>query len=611
MPPPPQAPRAPEAPAEGASDADSVPAPESSGTTGESYDGVTFAAFQYGEQPEAVDLTVVPGPGGTRLVWPAADGAGFYRVVFSDAEVPYSPDDAEELTVTDGTDALDRVEPSAAVRYYQVWFYRGEDIYRARLEQPTVHATGTLINAVVDPSVTVDGPQVIAGWRVLPGTRRVHVNRALPREAARGIGRPEFRILGGSTNLSGFVDTGVEPGSSYVYQFRTEVEVHGTTMLSDPVTRRVEVPFALQPVTDLSVQLHEEGHQPTFDLRWTAPKGGEARIFRTERPPMAGLTDRAISLGALDDAARLDADSWINRPVEDAGDGTVVMPGVPWPESWTRAYFTVVVVHGDEAFVGNTVNQVRTRPVTYPRVAERVGRKVVTFHWPEGADVVRAYVGGTGSTFDEVRDQTPAAEIDLDEYRHLGGMQLPGDGYLQDGATLHLVASMFDQGRSIDSSPVAVEVEPLLILGYRVQVKKSFLGRPTATVWPFARLGDFPQQMGFVLVYNRDHLPLTRHDGTPLSVVPDGDEGQAQPTPTFLAPALPSEANLASGYAWRVHQDTWDRTVDGGYLRVFVDLDPAWLRRVALVDPPMEELYLGAPTGGTGGTGWFGRGRRG
>lgn len=559
--------------------------------TVEVHENITFAAYRYADQDEPLPLRIDPIVGEeVRLAWEPADRTSFYRVVYSDREWPFSPDADEELVVTSGASHVSRLPFETAVRYYQVWRYEGEDIYEARIQQPTLHAQGYFIVGVREPRIGPDGSQIIAHWKSLPGTSRVQINRVVRKDIRNGLRDARSQILGGYSNLSGFVDAEVESGQRYVYQFRSEVEVDGVTQLSDPVTHEVEVPFVLTPVTDLRFTLHDGAGDPTFDLEWTPPVAGEVRIYRSVAAPVAGLRKEAIPLRALSEDAKLKDEDWINRPVQIGADGTVIMNGVPWPKGWTRAYFTAVVVDGDQAFVGNTVHGVRVPPLTRAKVTERVGVKLVHFHWPAGVDVVQAFVSQNSDDTPQ-EGQKPYLEIDEKTYRDNGGLHVRGDGNLRYGGIIQLVAISFSEGRRVASIPVAVPVDPLLVIGYDITVRRNLRGQSSAQVSVFAYHEQVRQAIPFVLVHNPERLPLTAQDGTVLPVQPL-DLETAQPAAQFAPPELPLPDSGQQVPTWTVEQSAWNTHVRSGYLRAFVAVPPEHLRSVALIDPPITKLTV-------------------
>lgn len=559
----------------------------------QTYEGITFAAYRYADQIEPDELLVEPViDDEVRISWSPAQEPSFYRLVFSDREWPFSPDSAEELAVTSADSFVSRRPFNAAVRYFQVWRYSGDDIYEARIRQPQLHAQGHFIVGVRGGQITPDGNQIIARWNALPGTNRVNVNRVLRKDIASGLKDSRSQILSEFTNLTGFVDSDVDTGQRYVYQVRSEVDVDSMTQLSAPDTFEVDVPFALEPVLDLNFTLHDGTGHPTFDLEWTPPRGGEVRIYRSDMAPVAGLRKAAVPLRALEHDAKLREEDWINRPVQFGSNGSVIMNGVPWPEGWTRAYFTAVVVHEDEAFVGNTVHGVRVPPVEDVQVTERVGVKLVHFHWPQGVDVVQAFVGQK-SDGPPPEGTTPYAEIDEKTYRDSGGLHIRGDGNLRYGGVVYLTAISFSEGRRVSSISQSVEIDPLLIIGYDISLRTSIRGKGNAQISVFAHHEEIRQSVPFVLVHNSERLPLTAQDGTVLPVRPvdaDSDASSAQ----FAPPELLLRGARDQAPQWLVDQNVWDSKVQGGYLRVFVAVPPDALKQVALLDPPVKSLTVNA-----------------
>ncbi|MYM20130.1 hypothetical protein GSY69_09160 [Brevibacterium sp. 5221] len=546
--------------------------------------GLRFALFRFDEQPEPAPLTVRALPEGRRLGWEPAAAPAVYRVVTADGTRPYSPDDADELVVTAGTAALDDARPRAAVRYYQVWRYEGADLDAVRTAQPVLHAQGRWIVGVQTPHIAVDVQSVVARWQVLPGTVRVHVHRARPSEASHGLSDPRYRVSTQSPNLTGFADSAAHPGERYVYMVLAEVEADGASVLSEAYTATVDIPIRLQPVTDLSFTLHP-GRVPTFDLRWSAPEFGRVEVFRTAQPPAAGLGEEPVPISVLSSQGGLTPEDLLSFPVSAGEDGTQLMAGVTWPHGWTRAYFTPVVFSGDEAFVGTTVHGVSVGMVEDARMNERVGRKLISFAWPEGADVVRLYRTRADGDAAAALQTSPLVEVDHSKYRSNGAIVLD-DVVERDGARYFLVSGLFSGGAFVQSEPVELDCPPLMILGYEIahaaDQDGTWRGYVRVHSWGSTEHGGVP----FVVVYNRERLPLHSNDGTPLPVY----DQAGQPGGRFQPEFLPAKSEVASAPMWSFTMGSYGQSI--GYIRVFADVAPEQLRRIALLDPAAVMLDL-------------------
>ena len=200
-----------------------------------------------------------------------ADTAVIYRVVSEEDDPPYSPDRAHLVAGTTATSATDERPPGAAVRHYQVWVNTGPAPGQALAAQPVKHAQAVLVSPVRDFLIREDGGQVIGRWNVASAVSDVFMYRIPAEEAGReGL---QHRILTGSDNRGGFVDTEALRGQRYVYRVRCAVTVDGVMRLSEATEATVEVSAVLAPVPDLSMgAVGPDGS--VFELTWTPPRSG-------------------------------------------------------------------------------------------------------------------------------------------------------------------------------------------------------------------------------------------------------------------------------------------------------------------------------------------------
>ncbi|MDO5051566.1 MAG: hypothetical protein Q4E05_01585 [Pseudoclavibacter sp.] len=561
-----------------------------------SVDPEGFAPYEYGsgdERPKRVHASIRDGV--VQLSWPAADpeqpGGEFVvdRLVAGDEYAPYSPDASRVVAVTRGQAAVDELPFSHAVRHYQLWRNRGDSEADAKRRQPVLSAQAAIVAPVLEMDLREDEGRVIGQWRVLPGTTRVQVFRIPVQKAAGASGDPLYRILADEANLGGFVDTEADRGQRYLYQVFAEAELDGVSRLSAPISNELLVSAVHEPVRDLSFELEDSEDAPLFDLRWSVPPGGQVVVYRTDRPPQPGIDRQALPAAALADAG-LPESAKLAHPITLEGEQGS-MRDVPWPRGWTRAYFTAVVLVADRAFVGNTVRGVRVPKVRRPKIVERVNRQVLTFEWPQGADVVLAYKSGRG-VGSEIALQGQALEVSRSDYRERGGFEFEAGQLDATGCDLHLVPVAFDGGQRVTADAEVVGYAGLLRIEYRTLVQPGPGGVPDISL-QLRSESDVLHAPPFVLVYRQDRLPLTIDEGRAIAVYREGGQAQRRFTPSPLT-RVPGPAST-----WRVESQSFAQEArPGGYLRLFADLPPETLRRVALLDPPVGSLRVPGPTGG-------------
>ena len=541
-----------------------------------------FAVFAFGEQRGEVHTIGLrrrqrgeDRPGAVELTWPpypppeaGADTVVIYRVVSEEDNPPYSPDRA------------------AAVRHYQVWVNTGHTPDQALAIQPVKHAEAVLVNPVRDFSIREDNGQVIGRWNVLSAVSGVFIYRMPVEEAGReGL---QHRILTGSDNRGGFVDTEALRGQRYIYRVRCAVTVDGVMRLSEATEATIAVSAVLSPVSDLSLGAHSPDGS-VFELTWTPPPAGRVVIYRGQTAPSAGGDTAELHEAALDQIG-LGPELLLTQPVsqrhDEQGRSRAVMSGVSWPGSWSRAYFTPVTLLAGRALLGKTLSSVRTGIIGDVDLAEQCNKQTLTFDWPSGAAAVVVHLapkdhdprnGLTGKSF----------EISLDEYEKYGGMHFSKGELPATGCSLHLAPVAFSAGRRVVGAICSVEYFGLLRLQYAVRIGRDPDGSPTHATIALRSQYDLPGSPAFVLINNPQRIPLSMHDGQAVDAAPVNEHGHAT--------GEMSKELRWSALTTHVTGEMWAANLRGlqGWIRLFVNTpSPARLRTIALLDPPVENLRL-------------------
>ncbi|MDP9905647.1 hypothetical protein [Arthrobacter bambusae] len=552
--------------------------------------GMAFAAMDYSKTgDEPVQISFRTDETGRTLSWAEpSDSHAFkiYRLVSGDGSRPYNPDNADLVAVTRGLQASDERPFTHAVRYYQVWLNEGSTETLALASQPVLYAQGNCVGELSNVEVREDEGRVIGKWTALPGTQRVQIFRIPQERPANPASDPAYRILTGMDNLGGFVDAEAERGGAFIYKICAEGVVDNMTVLSAPASVPLQVSAVLAPVRDLRVDTTDSNGTVQFDLSWTSPPGGEVVIYRTQAAPVAGLDLKPLPEGSIRDGisgpeARL---SYQVR-LEDTMN---VMKGIALPKGWTRAYFTPVTVLGNLVHVGTTVVKSVALQVKNPKVLERVNSQILTFEWPEGAGAVMVYQGPSGHDPELALSGQPV-EVSEPVYRQRGGLhfetQLPAIG-----CDLHLVPVTFEAGKRVSGEPTTVNYPWIMRMKYELIAKKSMFIKTAGVSVVVTALERPGSPLSFVLVFNPDRLPLTISDGRPMNMIRDADGAPRSSrifTPEIGTPNEPATA-------WRTTGEDWaaDVGTQSGFLRLFASLPPEGLRRVALMDPPMDSLRV-------------------
>ncbi len=530
-------------------------------------------------------------PGVVDLSWPdyqANGGVVLYRVVSGDDRAPKSPENADLVAATPLSAASDDRPVTGPVRYYQVWVITGTSRADALSTRPVLHAGGVFVPPVSDMSIREDNGLVIGKWTAPQASSSVHVYRIPFVEAdTTGIDDSRFRILADAEHKTGFVDSTPVRGTRYRYRVRCAVEVDGAVRLSEPSDVDIEVSAVLAAVTDIVVDTGFDGE--TFDVSWAAP-GAEVAIYLSRNAPSAGGVSTELPENALEQVG-LTPDLRLRQSVTDQvqpdGSHRTLMAGVPWPRGWSRAYVTPVTILAGQAVLGRTVSAVRTGTIRDIELVEYCNKQVLTFEWPDGAAGVVVTLAAKGH--DPRAGLTGRSfEISLEDYEKYGGMHLTG-ALPVDGCSLHLAPVAFSGGRRVTGPVAGIEYPGMLRLQYAVRIGRDPNGFPTTATVAVRSEHDVPGSPSFVLVNNPQRMPLSVHDGQPVDVAPLDAQGQLADQPSKQ---LRWTALTASGSG-----ELWAANVSGlhGWIRLFVNIaDPAQLRTVALLDPPVQTLQLTA-----------------
>ena len=552
----------------------------------------SFATYSFTAEQDPIDVTfsrIIDS--GVTISWPTVEPPApvcLYRVVTGDLDRPYAPEVGELVTTTDQTSVIDDRAFTGPLRHVTVWSNTGNTVQEALAAQPRLHAQGMAICPVRNLELREDEGRVIGSWEVWPGASRVRVYRIPIERAAHGIGIGKYSLHPDRENLSGFIDNGAERGRRYLYSTIVEAVYDGVTKTSPAASKQVQVSVALEPVTDLTVRLHgTEAHQE-FDVRWTRPPAGRVVVYRSSRPPAPGIEDEVRDEQGLAGAFLAESDR-LGYPVVALDHGRVGMPNVPWPRGWQRAFFTPVTLLDGKAYVGRTECATRVRQVDDVRLVERVSEQLLTFSWPEGADNVFVFRSPRGVDSDTALASRPY-EVDYPTYERQGGVHLPGPLPEEKGCTLHLVAVAFQNGAPVFGPPTTIDYPGLLRIHYQVTTKRTLLGTPRVIGLEMNSSFAVEHPPPFALICNPDRFPLHIDDGVPIAMAPAGLEG-ATPESRLMPARLDRHGQPAT---WIADLDGagWLKSGHPYYIRVFADLPPEHLARVAVLDPPISQLRL-------------------
>jgi hypothetical protein len=544
-----------------------------------------------GDPPEPTNnLAAHVADGQATISWTPVGGPGrsVYRITYNDEFRPYRPEAGTTLVELEASCVIPM--PTAhAVRHVQVWEHTGHTLDEARACAPNPVANGVLVAQPSQMEIKEDHGQVFCRWS-LPNSlgdygaiEWVEVRRHLVIEetvsTAAEIVDAEF---------GGFHDTSVEPGRDYLYRITAMARVDGAYLASEVVEATVRIPAPLQQVTDLScMRVEDRSGKETFTLEWSVPVAGVVRVYRTPTELRGGYAGRAMKVAELPDA-ELTASAELPHPVGTGSrPGTARMSGIARPSDWPTMYLTPVTVLRDEAMVGTTITGEASMaaPGNFA-IFERVFEQHLRFGWPNGADVVRVYIGPKGQTDPDkvLSGGAPLKELTQAQWRRSAAVavQLPPSG-----ATVIVRSGRSEAGRIVEGSPAIATYLGLLRLRYSCQIRKTLFGKPAVEV----SVGLDDNQLlkpkpgwspYFVLNFRPDRLPLHADDGVALVMAPK--DGGASPGPRWKVASLLHGLGIE---VWRTQLP--ERR---GYVRLFVAESPDRLAKLALIDPAVSSLRV-------------------
>lgn len=554
------------------------PAFEAAPTTG-------FAPFSnWGSVPEEVVQFSGSAAEGIGLAWEAPAGqtrVRIYRVTARDDYEPASPDESRLVSSTYDTHATDTGVFTTAKRHFAVWLNEGRDERHAMSAQPQLWATGTCVLPVRDVRLTLVDGQVAGTWNVADGVDRVEVHR-LPESEARTDKYNQRYLIGRDepgANLLGFEDH-AEPGR-WVYRIYACALHNGRSLRSPLVEERVTVEAVLPRVTDLEVA-SDPSDPDLCTLSWTRPSLADAsvEIHRHRQPLQAGIEARVLDRGAM---ARygLGEETRVNQPAVEMS-GRMVMERVRWPADAPRIHLTAVTRSwdGEQFQIGNSVTRNRAGEVTHATLIERVDEQFLTFGWPEGADFVQVFQGAPNVDVEDVTSLACLAQMSREKYERLGGAHLE-HRLPATGCRLHVVGVSYHEGRPSQGPVTSLEYAGLTRIEYRLErptaepVRRGIFGRKAAPPAPSSparlsvRADRDVESVHLALVHYRTRLPL------------HPDEGER---------ILEGPVSLRAGQPLVLKEQLHELAGRGGFVRLFAILPEEDLERIAVLDPPIDQL---------------------
>ncbi len=258
------------------------------------------------------------------------------------------------------------------------------------------------------------------------------------------------------------------------------------------------------------------------------------------------------------------------------------MRGVRWGHRSARGRSVPVTVL-DQLKMKAGKTFVRSRPpepVVGLRLIDRVDTKALSLEWPDAVDLVRVYVKPLGVPLD-AEIEPPVAELTQENYRKFGGLELPNGVLHADPAMVYAVSTSYSDYRAVLAKPVAVEYPGLRQIRYQItapgggRVRRGAAPESGLHVLRMESKENWDHEVSFGLFFNPDRLPISSATGelkvqwtwTPSKDQPHEQEVDLRPNPSR-------------------------GRVPGSYVRVLAILSNAEQQRLAIKDPPVEQLRI-------------------
>ena len=599
--------------------------------------GHSFPAYDYSR--DDLDSVEKNGPhvpvkvervnGRLHYSWPDLGNGELYRVVVSDLEDPYSPDEFEEIAVTEGTEAWDSAPATTAVRFVTVWAY--ERSSGGSLGQCRRVASRVIVHDLRDWTLEFDSESrtVIGSWTPPKAPERAQVT---VRSARLPVDQPPDHFLETLSWMdpnfevpndgSGFRDARVEGGKPHNYVTAVEVSLNGRTYASNPVLRSITPTIVLERIKDLDVvevPASDPSRSSSLTLTWTQSPQTTVVLYRTREPvdERARSNDEILQSQLAD--ARLPEEARLNSRLvaidECANSDRVLhtLADIPWPDDteWDTLYLTPVTLHsGDRATIGRPRCLKRARQVRHATLTRRLSWDLVTFTWPGDAAAVELRYTAAGQELD--CRQLPWFSVTKEKYRDDGGCVLDRE-LPAAGGRLHLNSLTYLEGRRILSPVVSLDVPPRWVYRYTLMwpgdaapmwglcrlaasiLKQTFV---EVRVTPVQGFTDPDDGVDLMLLHHPSRLPLSPDDSDQCKCIllyqqrPAGKKGDQEGF--TVVPLPPHGQNLSLWFDCS--------KLTGGYLRLVVNssassqLEQSYDRRAlehyALIDPELSKLSV-------------------
>ena len=505
-----------------------------------------------------------------------------FRVVNDDRVLERDPEDGYLKGVTVGHSWLDTESHNGALTMYQVWVHEGKTEKEALLSEPQLVGETFIIHPVTNFTLSAIGQEITGQWDFVEPTDRVCVYTCAD---GRNVLHKRNEICTETPNYRGFRWQSTQGGVTHRFVVVRIVDIRGTRLASKPSEEQHVLVDAEVSAIDISVQEVEGFDSTEFEVTWNQPPAGEVRIYRTQQEPPPDITCLdSIELSGLQ--RTLDDQDWQNN-IEGTDHGCTVA----WPRDWYSIVLTPVHVDGQICRVGKPHAFKRVGEASNIELHERVTHQLLTFGWPHGASRVTAfYQESPEDCGGELPEPSDLVSIEPKEYEKRGGMIL--DPPLPARGTVILEPAAIYERKLVKGPRSEVEYRGCMRMEYDILPVPQQPGMFQIKI--HSNRDILGENWHFTLLAQHSRLPLEKADGERVEVTrwqdgrPEGGTQQGLFTSILVSP------EKYPPVFWTFNLDALQSYKPNSFLRVFPDqLFDSKGQSVALVDPPIQKLYLG------------------
>jgi len=488
------------------------------------------------------DLMITSGRGVIRLDWqPSTSKNTRHAIVRKVGARPVSAKDGILLDTISGSTYDDADPPNGLPLYYAVYAER-EGIY-------SEHAAATdtpimLMASVRDLTANVDDRRVALRWAVPDNVSAVSVRRG---QAGVFPTNPQEGEAVSTLSLTEAIDTELENNTTYYYSVFALYEDAEGRLVASPPTSITAVPQ--QPptfITDVQTEVVRTGITHVIRLHFTPPPKGEAVIILTEKMP------NFYTYQILPKADVTDIGNVLY------GTNGVVETEV---ESAKLFYLTPVVLFGDMAYIGPTINYASLEDVKNLQV-RNIGNAIqLSWEWPRNCEKVIVAYRNDGYPTAEQKEGTVRHEVTRAQYqRRFFTLESPpqADYYFR------VFAIISQDGQTLTSSgynaSAHIRYSHSLEIRYHVQKRRGLGGSKYFAVIDFIGDGLIPE---IVLVRHAFAPPHRRDAGETVLIIPP-DQVQRKSHRVEIPPQY-CEPNMYLGL-FLVDEDAYESR--GGHVHI-------------------------------------------